>query len=54
MDIEPVWYQYATFDDDGFVNGIADDAPEEAKKAYQEEKNKRDQEMKSGKPIPKY
>ena len=36
MDIEPVWYQYATFDENGFINGVADDAPDSAKKAYME------------------
>lgn len=36
MMVEPIWYQYATFGEDGLVNGISDDAPEEAKKAYEE------------------
>lgn len=54
MDIEPIWYQYATFDDQGFVNGISDNAPEEIKKAYEAEQKKRKEEMESGKPIPKY
>lgn len=32
----PIWYKYATFDDDGFVDGIRDDAPEDVKRAYEE------------------
>ena len=35
MELEPVWFKYATFDEDGFVNGIRADAPEYAKEAYQ-------------------
>lgn len=54
MDIEPVWYQYATFDEDGFVNGIVDDAPKEVREAYEAENKKRKSEEESGKPIPKY
>ena len=34
MESEPIWYKYATFDEDGFVNGVSDDAPEEVKDAY--------------------
>lgn len=34
MELEPVWFKYATFDEDGFVNGIRADAPEDAKEAY--------------------
>jgi hypothetical protein len=47
METEPIWYQYATFDDDGFVNGISDDAPPDAVQAYQEEF----QQPEPGKPI---
>ena len=36
MEVEPIWYKYATFDEDGFVNGVRDDAPEEIKEAYRE------------------
>lgn len=36
MDVEPVWFPYATYDEDGFVNGISDDAPDSAKEAYRE------------------
>ena len=31
---QPIWWEYATYDEDGFVDGIRDDAPEEIKKAY--------------------
>lgn len=33
---EPKWYKYATFDDDGNVNGVKKDAPKEIKDAYKE------------------
>lgn len=36
MMIKPDWWEYATYDDDGFVNGIREDAPENIKEAYSE------------------
>lgn len=30
----PVWWDWATFGDDGFLNGISEDAPDEMKEAY--------------------
>ena len=30
-----IWFDWATHDEDGFVNGIREDAPEDAKQAYQ-------------------
>lgn len=30
------WIEYATFDDEGIVNGIAEDASEDIKKEYKE------------------
>lgn len=36
MMLKPSWYDYATYDNDGFINGIKDDAPDEAKEAYKE------------------
>lgn len=53
MEIEPAWYEYATFDEDGFVNGIAEDAPEDAKEAYREEQKRKAQYMERGEPIPR-
>lgn len=43
---ECIWLEYATYDENGFVNGIDPDAPEEVKKAYEEHLKKR-QEWKS-------
>lgn len=37
MEDEPIWYKYATFDEDGFVNGVSDDAPPEVKEAYRKD-----------------
>lgn len=44
METEPVWFKYATFDDDGFVNGIREDAPEEVKKAYRDQQKEKESE----------
>lgn len=40
MMIEPIWWKYAIFGDDGYLIGIAENAPEDAKKAYQEDMEK--------------
>lgn len=32
---DAIWLDWTTHDEDGFVNGIREDAPEEAKQAYQ-------------------
>lgn len=53
MDVEPIWFQYATFDDDGYVNGIREDAPENAKEAYREEKEREQEYIKAGERIPR-
>lgn len=36
MMAKPDWWQYATFDEDGFLTGIREDAPETAKAEYAE------------------
>ena len=36
MEIKPIWYDYAIFDDECEITGIREDAPPEAKKAYDE------------------
>lgn len=30
------WLAYATYDEDGFVNGVRDDSPAEIKRLYEE------------------
>ena len=32
---DAIWLDWATHDEDGFVNGIREDAPEEVKQAFQ-------------------
>lgn len=54
MDIKPIWFKYATFGEDGFVNGIRDDAPDDIKRAYAEYKQEKQQEAESEMPIMKY
>lgn len=51
MEIEPIWAEYATFDDDGFIDGIRDDAPQEVKEAFLEYQQKKQREAKADKPI---
>lgn len=36
MTIEPIWSDYVTYDADGYISGIKEDAPQEAKDAYAE------------------
>lgn len=33
---EKKFFKYATYDEDGFINGVRDDAPDEIKKEYAE------------------
>lgn len=33
-----IWFDYATYDEDGFISGIDDSAPDEVKKAYEKYK----------------
>ena len=33
-----IWLDYATYDEDGFINGVEKSAPDEVKKAYEEYK----------------
>lgn len=35
MMIEPIWWKWAKFGDDGYLCGIKEDAPEEIKKEYE-------------------
>ncbi|MCL2712069.1 MAG: hypothetical protein FWD37_02175 [Methanomassiliicoccaceae archaeon] len=42
------WLEYATYGEDGFVNGIRDDAPQEMKDAYYAEKEKRRKNFEKG------
>ena len=53
MDGEPIWFKYATFDEDGFVSGIVEDAPEDAKEAYQEYQRTKRRYEESGEMIPR-
>lgn len=44
MMTKPIWWDYATFDEEGDLNGIEEDAPKEIQEAYKEylkEKTKR-------------
>lgn len=46
MMAKPDWWQYATFDEDGFLTGIREDAPETAKAEYAEWKKDTEQGLK--------
>ena len=49
----PVWWEWAVFGEDGFVAGVADDAPPDVKKAYKEYLEAEKEIASSGKAIPK-
>jgi hypothetical protein len=51
--VEPIWFKWATFDEDGFVNGIDEDAPEDAKAAYEAEQAEKQRAMDNGEMIPR-
>lgn len=53
MESEPIWFKYATFDEDGFVSGIRDDAPEDVKEAYRAYKEEERRYIDSGEPMPR-
>ena len=36
MNIEPIWADYVTYDEDGFINGVLETAPENVKRAFEE------------------
>lgn len=52
-DVKPIWYEYATFDNDGFVNGIRNDAPEDVKEAYRKEQKQDKEYEEEGKKVPR-
>lgn len=54
MDIEPIWADYVTFDEDGNINGVREDAPEEAKKEFTKYWRKKKKNESSKEPILKY
>lgn len=51
MEVKPIWYDYATFDEDGDVNGIREDAPPEIKKAYADYQQRIKEYEKMGIPV---
>lgn len=54
MDIEPIWADYVTFDEDGNINGVREDAPEEAKKEFAKYWRQKKKNESSKEPILKY
>ena len=53
MMVEPVWARYATYDDDGYVSGIRDDAPQEAKEAFEKYQEEQREYQERGEFIPR-
>lgn len=53
MITEPIWAEYATFDDDGFINGVRSNAPDDVKQAYAKYKAEQQTHFDKGTPIPK-
>lgn len=54
MQIEPIWADYVTYDDDGFVNGISGDAPKNVREAFEEYQRTRERESGSDSRTTKY
>lgn len=44
----PIFFDYAVYNDDGYISGIQDNAPEEMKTAYQEWLKEQDEYRKQG------
>ena len=42
------FYEYATYDDDGFISGVREEAPEEIKKEYENFMKERAEAIKNG------
>ena len=53
MEIEPIWAQYVTYDEDGYINGIVDTAPEDVKRAFAEYQEERRMAENSPEPMVK-
>lgn len=53
MELEPIWFEYAIFDDDGELTGIREDAPQDAKDAYAEYVAEVQGYIDRGEPIPR-
>lgn len=53
MITEPIWREYATYDEDGYVSGVRDDAPQEAKDAYRKYVEEQNEYVARGEMIPK-
>lgn len=53
LDGPEIWYKYVVFDEEGNRIGLSKDAPEEAKKAYEEYLAWQDSFRKAGKRIPR-
>ncbi len=47
------WIEHATYDEDGFVNGVTDDAPDEVKQAYKKHQKENQKYIENGTMIPK-
>lgn len=45
---DAIWLDWTTHDEDGFVNGIREDAPEEAKQAFQKHIDEKEELRKIG------
>ncbi len=45
---KPIFWDYATFDNDGNLSGVKDDAPDEVKRDYQKFKKKEEKLKKRG------
>jgi len=47
------WLEYATYDENGFVNGVCDDTPDNIKKLYEKSQKEMQSIIANGKMIAK-
>lgn len=45
---KPIWFDWATFDSEGSVNGVTKEAPEAVKKAYDDYLRNKEEDLKKG------
>ena len=48
MRTEQIWDKWVTYDDDGFINGIMPEAPDDVKKAYADYIAEREKQAENG------
>jgi hypothetical protein len=53
MMVEPIWADYVVYDEDGYISGVREDAPQNVKDAYNEYVRERERIIQSGEEVSK-